>query len=134
MAFCDTNGPLPAMAMAFPDACMTPVGPVVVVMTYPNMAMKVMAIPAQFNFMAMGFPVHNIAAIIPITEGDEAGVLLGVMSGLEMGPAEYMEGSAILLAAGVPATTLGASTMQNSTNAFGFEIAPTQTVLSTVPG
>jgi hypothetical protein len=131
MAFVNTNGPLPAMAFAFPDVCNTPMGPVVVPVPYPNIAMKVMAIPDQFNFLAECFPVHNMGVIIPLTQGDDAGVLLGEMSGTVMGPAEFMDGSPVLLAGGVPATALGASTMQNSTDAFGFEVAPAQTVLAT---
>jgi hypothetical protein len=132
MAYVDTNGPLPAMAMAFPDVCNTPMGPVVVPIPYPNIAMKIMAIPDQFEFIVMCFPSHDISVIIPLTQGDDAGVLLGEMSGTVMGPCEYMDGSQVLLVGGVPATMLAASTMQNSTDAFGVEVAPTQTVLATV--
>jgi hypothetical protein len=132
MAFVDTNGPLPGMALAFPDVCLTPFGPVITPVPYANMALKVMAIPDQFSFMAECFPVHNMAAIIPITEGDEPGAMLNPLSGLEMGPTEYMDGSPTLLAGGVPTTMLGASTMQNGTGAIGFEPMATQTVLATV--
>jgi hypothetical protein len=101
---------------------------VVVPIPYPNIAMKIMAIPGQFNFLIMGFPAHNLVVIIPLTQGDDAGVLLGEMSGTVMGPGEFMEGSTVLIAGGVPATMLGVATMQNSTDSYGFEICPSQFV------
>ncbi len=132
MAFVDTNSPLPAMALGFPDVCNTPMGPAVVPVPYPNVALKIMAIPSQGTFLVMGMPGHNMTTMIPLTQGDSPGVLLGLMSGTEMAPGKYAAGSTVLIISGVPATMLGAPTMQNGTNAIGVEIAPTQVVLATV--
>jgi hypothetical protein len=133
MAFADTNGPLPALTEAFPDVCLLPVPVIGSVPTpYPNIALKSTAIPDQVSFLVMCFPAHNLLTTTPLSQGDDAGVLCGVMSGLVMGPERPLTASFALLVSGLPATMLGSSTMQNSTNAFGFQIAPTQTVLATV--
>lgn len=125
-----TNGPLPGMGIAFPDVCNTPVGPAVVPIPYPNIVGHATAIPDQFNFMIMGFPVHNMAAMFPMSQGDEIAVLGGEMSGTVMGPGSYIGTIADqLLVGGMPAVTVACPIMGNGINAFGVSMTPTQVIV-----
>ena len=71
-------------------------------------------------------PAHNLSTIVPLTNGDNAGVAMGVASGLVMGPSRHMTGGFTVLLAGMPATRLTSMTMQNSTNCVGARIVPSQ--------
>ncbi|QRF61241.1 protein of unknown function [Variovorax sp. PDC80] len=124
-----SNCQLMGTDMAFPDVCMTPAAPSPIPVPYPNIAMGPMAIPNCPTVLIMGGPVHNMATTIPMTNGDNAGVLLGVASGTVMGPSRHTTGSTTVLYHGMPATRLTSTTMQNSTNAMGARIAPSQTLV-----
>jgi hypothetical protein len=63
---------------------------------------------------------------IPLTNGDNAGVLMGVASGTVMGPARHVTASFTVLMGGMPATRLTSMSIQNSTNVPGCRIAPSQ--------
>lgn len=115
--------------MAFPDVCMTPAAPSPIPVPYPNIAMGPMAIPNCPTVLIMGGPVHNLATTIPMTNGDNAGVLLGVASGTVMGPSRHTTGANTVLFHGMPATRLTSTTLQNSTNAMGARIVPSQTLV-----
>ncbi len=115
--------------LALPDVCLTPAGPVVVPIPYPDIAMGPMAIPNQTVVMIMGMPAHNLGTIIPMTNGDNAGVAGGVASGTFMGPSRHTTAAFTVLYGGMPATRLTSMTMQNSTNAVGARIAPSQTIV-----
>ena len=115
--------------LAFPDVCLTPAGPVVVPIPYPDIAMGPMAIPNQTVVLIMGMPGHNLGTVIPLTNGDNAGVAGGVASGTFMGPSRHITAAFTILYGGMPATRLTSMTMQNSTNAVGARIAPSQTVV-----
>lgn len=116
-----------------PDVCLTPVpspaGPIPTPIPYPNTAMLPMAIPptcSMKNFISM-MPAHNMATMVPMTNGDNAGALGGVMSGMMMGPARNIVGSTKVLTGGLPATKLLSPAMQNMTNApGGMTIVPSQ--------
>ena len=128
MPFVNANGPMPAMNLAFPDVCNTPVGPVIVPVPYPNMTMSTTAIPTQARFLLMCMPAHNMTTIRPISMGDNAGLAMGIMSGMVMGPDAAMLGSTNLFIGGPPATKMGMPTKQNGAgpNAFGMSICPSQ--------
>ena len=128
--FVNGNGPMPGMDMGFPDVCKTPVGPAVVPLPYPNIALTPMAIPTQFTVFTMCMPSHNITTTIELTEGDEPGLLMGMVSELDMGPAQNEMGSVNLFLGGPPATKLTSPTGQNGVvpNAPGVTLAPSQTV------
>ncbi|AOM40240.1 DUF4150 domain-containing protein [Xenorhabdus hominickii] len=122
--FANTQGG--GMDLATPDTCLTPMfTPVPVV--YPNMAQGTTAITNALNILFMGCPAHNLATIIPMTTGDNPGVNLGVASGTVMGPSHHIMGANSVLIKGSPATRLSSTTMQNSTNAPGSRIVPSQT-------
>jgi len=127
--FVNGQGPAPAMNFAFPDVCLTPVGPVVVPIPYPNMSMSPTAIPSQVIVFTMCMPSHNLATITPMTLGDQPGVNLNPMSGLDMGLATNTMGSTNLFLGGPPATKLTSPTNQNGTGSFGVTISPAQTIV-----
>jgi len=117
------------MDMGFPDVCLTPAGPAMVPVPYPNIAMAPMAVPSQTILMIMGMPAHNLATLIPMTNGDNAGVGMGVASGLVMGPSRHLTASFSVLFGGMPATRLTSVSLQNSTNAPGVRLTPSQMLL-----
>ena len=121
------NTQMMGMDMGFPDVCLTPtpVGPVPI--PYPNIAAGPMAVPAAYNVLFMGTPAHNMGSTVPMTNGDNAGVALGVASGLVMGPSRHLTGAFTVLVGGSPATRLTSSSLQNSTNCPGMRAVPSQT-------
>ncbi len=128
------NTQMMGMDLGFPDVCLTPAGPVVVPIPYPNIAMGPTAIPNQMKVMIMAMPAHNLGTQIPLTNGDNAGVATGVASGTVMGPSKHLTGSFTVLFDGMPATRLTSMSLQNSTNAPGCRLVPSQpTVLLLAP-
>lgn len=119
------NSQMSGMDLGFPDVCLTPC-PVPVPVPYPNLALGPTAIPNAFNILFMGTPAHNMATTTPLTNGDNAGVSLGVASGTVMGPSRHLTGAFTVLLKGSPATRLTSISQQNSTNAPGMRIAPSQ--------
>jgi hypothetical protein len=123
------NTQMMGMDMGFPDVCLTPAGPVVVPVPYPNIAMGPTAIPNQTTVLIMAMPAHNLGTTIPLTNGDNAGVGTGVASGTVMGPSRHLTGSFTVLFDGMPATRLTSMSLQNSTNAPGVRLVPSQPVV-----
>lgn len=128
MPFCNGNGPIPGLNFAFPDVCLvpTPVGPIPT--PFPNIALTPTAIPSQFKTLVMCMPSHNMMTVTPMSNGDNPGVALGVMSGMVMGPQLAMMGSTNVLIGGPPATKMTLPTKQNGLgpNAFGATLSPSQ--------
>jgi hypothetical protein len=122
------NCQLMGMDLAFPDVCLTPT-PVPVPIPYPNIAMGPTAIPNNPTVLFMMGPAHNLATTIPMTNGDNAGVNMGVASGTVMGPSRHLTGAFTVLINGAPATRLTSMSLQNSTNAPGARIVPSQTLV-----
>ena len=124
------NTQMSGMNFAFPDVCLTPTpgGPVPI--PYPNISQLVTANPATAckKFFICCMPAHNMATIVPISMGDNAGVNLGVASGMVMGPTRHLMGSFTVLFEGMPATKMTHTTGQNgmSPNAIGMTIVPSQ--------
>ncbi|CAH0249242.1 DUF4150 domain-containing protein [Roseomonas sp. CECT 9278] len=122
------NTQMMGMDFAFPDVCITPAVPPVPI-PYPNMAMGPTAIPSQFNSLVLGAPMHNMSTTIPLTNGDNAGVLLGVASGTVMGPSRHLTAAFTILIGGAPGTRLTSMSLQNSTNIPGCRVVPSQTLV-----
>lgn len=122
--FANTN--LGVMNFAFPDVCMipTPVGPVPV--PFPNIAISVTHIPAVFNVIFGGGLAENLLTPGTLSNGDNAGVAMGVASGTVMGPDRYMMGSFKTMVGPAFATRLTSMTIQNSTNMVGMSVTPSQ--------
>lgn len=110
--------------LGFPDVCLTP--PVPVPVPYPNIAAGPMGVPAVYNVLFMCTPAHNLATTVPLTNGDNAGVAMGVASGTVMGPSRHLTGAFTVLVGGMPATRLTSVSLQNSTNCPGMRVVPSQ--------
>uniref|UniRef100_UPI0040564760 DUF4150 domain-containing protein n=1 Tax=Candidatus Electrothrix sp. TaxID=2170559 RepID=UPI0040564760 len=122
------NCSMPGIDLAPVDVCKTPVGPAIVPIPYPNIAMKSMAIPptASMKHLIMFMPSHHMGTNVPTTMGDNAGVLGGVASQIMMGPARNTKGSMKVITGGMPATRMLDTTLQNLTNAPGTTLVPGQ--------
>ena len=120
------NSQMMGMDLAFPDVCLTPAGPAVVPIPYPNIAMGPTAIPSQMIVLIEAMPAHNLGTVTPLTNGDNAGVATGVASGLVMGPSRHLTAAFTVLFGGMPATRLTSMSLQNSTNAPGARLVPSQ--------
>lgn len=128
------NCQMGGMSLGFPDVCNTPAGPVVVPIPYPNIATSPMGIPPVTNILFGGAPAQNLQTEVPLTQGDDAGVLGGLVSGMVMGPSRCLDGSFSVLVGGAPATRLTSATLQNGINAPGVCLVPAQlTVLLLAP-
>lgn len=119
------NTQMMGMDMGFPDVCLTPT-PAPVPIPYPNIAMGPTAANPVPNVMLSCLPAHNMATTIPLTNGDNAGVALGVASGLVMGPSRHLTAAFTVLIGGMPATRMTSVSLQNSTNCPGARIVPSQ--------
>ena len=122
------NTMMGGMNMAFPDVCNTPtpVGPVPI--PYPNMSTGMTRVPPAFKVFMGGTPAHNMGTTGTISNGDNAGVALGVASGMVMGPDRHLMGSFPVLLQGQPATKMTSMTGQNgmSLNVPGASLVPSQ--------
>lgn len=127
MVFANSQGPAPAMNMAFPDVCLTPIV-VPVPIPYPNISMSLMGIPTQFKVLHMAMPAHNLSTQIALSMGDNPGVNLNPISGMFMGPTRHLLGSFKTFYGGMPASRMLSMSGQNgvSPGAFGTCISPSQ--------
>jgi len=73
-----------------------------------------------------GTPAHNLATMVPISIGDCPGIATGIASGTVMGPTRSITAAFSVLVGGLPATRLTSINIQNSTNAPGMRIVPSQ--------
>ena len=64
-----------------------------------------------------------------MTNGDNAGVLMGVASGTVMGPSRHLTAAFTVLFCGMPATRLTSVSLQNSTNCPGVRTVPSQALV-----
>ena len=120
------NTQMGGMNMGFPDVCLTPAGPAVAPIPYPNIAMGPKGVPAAYNVLMGMAPAHNMSTVIPLSNGDNAGVATGVASGTVMGPTRHLTGAFTVLVKGMPLTRLTSASLQNSTNCPGMRIVPSQ--------
>ena len=119
--------------LAFPDTCITPTPGGPIPTPYPNISLTSTALPptTALTILVGGTPSLNMMSEIPLSNGDESGVNMGVVSGMIMGPTSYVMGSEVLMIEGVPAVKLTSETGQNgeSMNAEGACIVPSQEIM-----
>lgn len=116
--------------MGMPDVCKTPAPPAPPVpIPYPNMAMPPMGNPATTKVLIGGMPALTKASNITLSSGDEPGVAGGVVSGKNMGPAEFVLSSMVVMLEGNPAVRLGDMTKHNDGNIVGSVLAPGQVIV-----
>ena len=124
--FANTN--LCVTNFAFPDVCNvpTPVGPIPT--PFPNIAISVTHVPSQFSVIIQCGLAENLVTQGTISNGDEPGIGLGLISHLEIGPDRYMMGSFKVCFGGVFASRLTSLVGQNGMlpNAVGMSITPSQ--------
>ncbi|MGF1605836.1 MAG: DUF4150 domain-containing protein [Rhodothalassiaceae bacterium] len=126
--FANAQGPAPATSMAFPDVCKTPTPAGPIPIPYPNVAMASTAVPSQVKVFVQATPAHNMMTQVPMSNGDNAGVAMGLVSQLVMGPCRHMKGSFTTMIGGAPATRMLDTTGQNgmAPNAVGTTLSPSQ--------
>jgi hypothetical protein len=113
--------------VAGPDVCKTPSPGGPIPTPYPtNIAQGTTATGAAMRVLIDGAPAHNLGTSIPMSNGDNAGTLGGVVSNRFMGQARHTAGATSVLVGGKPATRLTSPTTQNNGNAVGVRIAPSQ--------
>lgn len=117
-----------AMDFGFPDVCKTPVGPVITPLPYPNFSFTSTAIPNVFNQFITAMPIHNLLTTKPTSTGNEAGVLLGVVSNLIKGPVQHVLGSVKVFRSVMPATKMLSMSIHNGvlSNIVGITLTPCQ--------
>ena len=123
-------------SLGFPDVCLTPVGPVVTPVPYPDTYMSASTAPAVYNVLVDCMPSINQMSMGLVSFGDCTGVMGGVASHLIDGQAEFMVGCVTIMVGGAPAQRLTSVTAQNCVaklpNAAGTTIAPSQTTVLTL--
>ncbi len=122
------NCSMSGMNFGVPDVCLTP-AVVPVPIPYPNTAQMPMAVPptANMKHLISMMPAHNMGTMIPMSMGDNAGVMGGVMSGIFMGPSRSLMGSVKVFTGGMPSTKWLGPAMQNMTNCpAGMTLVPSQ--------
>jgi hypothetical protein len=120
------NTQMMGLDMGFPDVCLTPAGPAVVPIPYPNLAAGPMGMPAAYNVLLGLAPAHTLSTVVPLTNGDNAGIATGVASGTVMGPSRHLTGAFTVLVKGMPLSRMTSMSLQNSTNCPGMRIVPSQ--------
>ena len=120
------------VCFAFPDVCKVPAPPAPPIpVPFPNIGQCPMALAptCSMKVKIMNQPVLTMNSKILRTNGDEAGVAGGMISGMFGDQAAYAMGSTKVQVEGNPVVTFLKPTKQNgaSANAFGSQIAPSQT-------
>lgn len=120
---------------AFPDVCLTPIV-VPVPIPYPNISESITTQPAADNITIDCMPVINLMSIGLVSEGDEPGVEMGVVSHMESGMTDYTLGCVTIFMDAAPCQRLTSLTRQNCLvelpNAVGMTIAPSQVTVLTL--
>ncbi len=117
------------MCMAFPDVCLTPAppSPAPVPIPYPNMGVEPTDAGFVPNVLITCTPAHNMSTQPIMSNGDNAGVAMGVASGTVMGPVRTVTAAFTVVVGGMPLGRLTSVTIQNNTNAPGAKIVPSAT-------
>ena len=122
------NAQLMGTDMGFPDVCLTPAppAPAPIPIPYPNIALGPTALAFYPKVLHFFTPAHNMATTVPLSNGDNTGLMMGVASGLVMGPARHLTGAFTVLVGALPATRMTSVALQNSTNSPGVRLVPSQ--------
>lgn len=124
--FINTN--LGVMNFGFPDVCKTIIGPAIVPLPYPNIAISVTHIPSQFKVIIGGGLAENLITSGTVSTGDEAGLAMGLISQIDIGPDRPFLGSFKVMIGGMFSTRLTSIQGQNGIpcNTIGISITPSQ--------
>lgn len=130
----------PGMNLGFPDVCLTPiptpVGPVPTPIPYPDINIPVASAPAAYNILTVCMPVINQMSHGLMSNGDEPGLMGGVITHLEDGQTAYELGCFTIFVDGPPSQRMTSVTGQNALvmlpNAPGMSLLPTQVTVLTL--
>jgi hypothetical protein len=115
--------------LGVPDVCKTPAGPVVVPIPYPNIGMCPTAVQPTTKVLVMNMPALTQGSKLPMSQGDDAGVAGGVVSGMNMGEIAFRTASSKVSFQGQKVIVLTAMTAHNGSNAnmpAGVLLSPSQ--------
>lgn len=110
MLMASNNGT--GMNVGFPDVCLTPAGPAVVPVPYPNLAMNMMASVFSLIVFVTKRPGLHMGSVIPMTTGDEGGVAHPMIKG----PGTYTVGNPKVFVEKLPGINLTCPTKGNTVN------------------
>ena len=114
---------------AFPDVCKTPAGPVTVPIPYPNVGMCPTGVQATTKVLVSNMPALTQGSKLPMSQGDEAGVEGGVISGMIMGEIAFRSASSKVSFQGQKVIVVTAMTAHNGASAnmpAGVLVSPSQ--------
>lgn len=112
--------------MATPDTCLTPAGPVMVPVPYPNIGLLPTAVLTTTTVLVSNMPAVTQGTMLPMSQGDDGGAGGGVASGMMMGPVRFTLASSKVRFQGQGAVFVTATTTQNNNNAVGAQVVPSQ--------
>jgi len=115
--------------LGFPDVCNTPAGPVVVPIPYPNMGMCATGVQTTTTVLVMNMPALTQSSQLPMSQGDEAGSVGGVISGMIMGQIVFRTASSKVSFQGQKVILVTATTAHNGSSAnapMGVLMSPSQ--------
>ena len=122
------NSQMMGLDTGFPDVCLTPM-PAPVPIPYPAIGIGPMGVPAAYNILSMFTPTHNLMTTIPMTNGDNTGIAMGVVCPTVMAPTRPVTGAFTVLVNGAPVTRV---TSLNNGNMFNNPMLNARTVPSQV--
>ena len=116
---------MPALNLAFPDVCLTPM-PAPVPVPYPNIATSATGVPAAYTVLIVCMPAHNLLTTIMISVGDTPGVAMGVVSHTVMFTSRNVTAAFTVLSWGIPTNRMCSITIANLYNCPGATVTPSQ--------
>lgn len=118
------------VALGVPDVCITPPP-----LPYPNTGEIPLTVGTAPNVFIECMPVVILTSVVPVSLGDEPGVLRGVVSHKVAGEVRFILGSSKVFAAGQPVIYLGSVTTHNGQppNVPGAVVVPSQLKVFTAP-
>jgi hypothetical protein len=105
------------MCLAFPDTCKTQVGPVVVPLPYPNTGQLPTGVSTTTKVLVCNMPAITQSSKLPMSQGDQAGAIGGVVSSMVMGEIQFKTMSSKVSFEGKKVIVLTATTAHNGSNA-----------------
>lgn len=125
------------MCQAMPDVCKVPAPPAPPIPTpFPNLGQLPTAVKTSTKVKIVSMPAVIETAEIPMSQGDEAGTLGGMISGRNMDKIVFKKGSSKVQVEGKGCCYLTCMTAHNGANAnmpAGQQIAPSQAKVMVSP-
>jgi len=126
----------PAISLAFPDVCNVPIMGAPVPMPLVNISESSLAVPAAYTVLMDCMPTVTESSFNLLSEGDEAGLELGICSFMESGQTMYLLGNLTIYAWGMPVQRMTSITEQNCLvvlpNTVGCTLSPSQCTVLTL--